>query len=129
ARILQSLRDQTQQITSARFEAEKRLKALQRYADFFHSTADGIVVIDADGQILFSNPRAHLITSRSEEQLSRVAFGDLCDPADEPRFEAIRQGFARGVFPHMVDLTITREVAAVPDTNKPTASVEGARVR
>ena len=70
ARILQSMRDQTQQITFARFEAEKRLKALQRYADFFHSAADGIVVIDGDGQVLFSNPRAHEITGRTEEELA-----------------------------------------------------------
>ncbi len=108
ARILQSMRDQTQQITFARFEAEKRLKALQRYADFFHSTADGIVVIDADGQILFSNPRAHLITGRSEETLARGSFGDLVAPADKPRLEEIRSGFARGVFPHMIDLAVTR---------------------
>jgi len=108
ARILQSMRDQTQQITFARFEAEKRLKALQRYADFFHSTADGIVVIDSDGQILFSNPRAHLITGRSEERLSRCTFGDLVDAADKARLDEIRSGFARGVFPHMIDLRITR---------------------
>jgi PAS domain S-box-containing protein len=112
ARILQSMRDQTQQITFARFEAEKRLKALQRYADFFHSTADGIVVIDADGQILFSNPRAHTITARSEEALSRGTFGDIVTPADRPRFDQIRSGFARGIFPHMVDLSISRDPVA-----------------
>ena len=57
ARVLQSLRDQTQQVTVARFEAERRLRTLQRYADFFESGADGIVVIDPEGTILFSNPR------------------------------------------------------------------------
>ncbi len=115
ARILQSMRDQTQQITFARFEAEKRLKALQRYADFFHSTADGIVVIDADGQILFSNPRAHLITGRSEEALAKSAIGDLVDPADKQRLNEIRSGFARGVFPHMIDLTVAREQGGVSE--------------
>jgi len=108
ARILQSMRDQTQQITYARFEAEKRLKALQRYADFFHSTADGIVVIDADGQILFSNPRAHAVTGRSEAELGRTTLVDLLDARDRERLEEIHVGFARGVYPHMVDLTIVR---------------------
>jgi len=108
ARILQSMRDQTQQITFARFEAEKRLKALQRYADFFHSTADGIVVIDGDGQILFSNPRAHAITGRTEAQLAEKTLADLADPRDRRPLEEVHAGFARGVYPHMVDLTIIR---------------------
>jgi PAS domain S-box-containing protein len=110
ARILQSMRDQTQQITFARFEAEKRLKALQRYADFFHSTADGIIVSDADGQILFSNPRAHTITGRSEETLARTTLDDLVDPADRRRLAEIRSGFARGEFPNAVDLRIKRPI-------------------
>ena len=108
ARILQSLRDQTQQITFARFEAERRLKALQRYADFFHSTADGIVVIDPDCQILFSNPRAQAITARSEEDLAAANLADLIDPREHDVLAEIRAGFPRGVFPHMVDLTIRR---------------------
>jgi PAS domain S-box-containing protein len=115
ARILQSLRDQTQQITFARFEAERRLKALQRYADFFHSTADGIIVIDADAQILFSNPRAQAITGRTEDELTRSTLADLIDPLDHPLLEEIRSGFGRGVFPHMVDLTIRRTLGAACD--------------
>ncbi|MEI8258743.1 MAG: aminotransferase class I/II-fold pyridoxal phosphate-dependent enzyme, partial [Deltaproteobacteria bacterium] len=109
ARILQSLRDQTQQISFARVEAERRLKALQRYADFFHSAADGILVIDADGQVLFSNPRAHEITGRSEAELGRGTFAGLVDPADLPRLSQIRAGFAQDEFPHMVDLSIRRQ--------------------
>jgi PAS domain S-box-containing protein len=108
ARILQSLRDQTQQITFARFEAERRLKALQRYADFFHSTADGIVVVDPDCRILFSNPRAQTLTGRTEEELASMTLPDLLDPRDHRLLEEIRAGFGKGSFPHMVDLTIRR---------------------
>jgi PAS domain S-box-containing protein len=108
ARILQTMRDQTQQITFARFEAERRLKTLQRYADFFHSAADGILVMDADGQVLFSNPRAHAITGRTEQALASGSFLDLIDPKDQPKFEEIRAGFGRGVYPPTVDLTIRR---------------------
>lgn len=106
ARILQSLRDQTQQITFARFEAERRLKSLQRYADFFHSTADGIIVIDQDGQVLFSNPRASDITGRGEEDLAQLKLWDLIDPKDYALLDEIRAGFSRGMYPNMVDLTI-----------------------
>ena len=58
ARILQSLRDQTQEISFARHEAERRPRTLQRYADFFTSAADGMFVIDAEGRLLFANPSA-----------------------------------------------------------------------
>lgn len=108
ARIMQSMRDQTQQITHARREAERRLESLQRYADFFYSAADGIIVIDGDGQVLFSNPRAREITGRTEEALAAEPFAALLDPKGRPALEAIRAGFARGVFPQQVDLAIRR---------------------
>jgi PAS domain S-box-containing protein len=109
ARLLQSMRDQTQQITFARFEAERRLKTLQRYADFFHSAADGIIVIEPDGQVLFSNPRAHEITGRSQEELAEGSLAALIDPKDHATFEEICASFAQGAFPHMVDLVIRRK--------------------
>ena len=108
ARILQSLRDQTQQISFARFEAERRLAALQPYADFFHSAADGIVVIDPDGRILFSNPRAQSITCRADAALAAMTLSDLVDPMDHALLDELKRGFGRGAFPHMVDLTIRR---------------------
>ena len=82
---------------------------VQRYADFFHSAADGLLVIAADGQVLFSNPRAHEITGRSEAELGRGTFAGLVDPADLPRLSQIRAGFAQDEFPHMVDLSIRRQ--------------------
>ena len=69
ARILQSLRDETQQSTFARVEAERRVQLFQRYADFFESAADGMVVIDRTGHVLFANPRAREITGYSETEL------------------------------------------------------------
>jgi PAS domain-containing protein len=80
ARVMQSLRDQTQQVTVARFEAERRLRTLQRYADFFESAADGIIVIDAEGHLLFSNPRARAITGYRRDR-----------PPGSPRRRSVRR--------------------------------------
>jgi DNA repair protein RadC len=66
ARILQSLRDATEKSRSARAEAERRVQLFQRYADFFESAADGMIVIDRSGQILFANPRAREIIGYTE---------------------------------------------------------------
>jgi PAS domain S-box-containing protein len=109
ARVMQSLRDQTQQVTVARFEAERRLRTLQRYADFFESAADGIIVIDADGHLLFSNPRARAISGYTEADLRGRRVGDLFANEDVKLAHELRQGFARGQYPQNVDVRIKRK--------------------
>jgi PAS domain S-box-containing protein len=108
ARILQTMRDQTQRITFARFEAERRLKALQRYADFFHSSADGILVLDVDGQVLFSNRRAHEITGLTEAGLAAAKMRELIHPIDHARYDEIGGALAKAEEAHIVDLTMRR---------------------
>jgi PAS domain S-box-containing protein len=112
ARVLQTLRDETQQVAVARFEAERRLRSLQRYADFFESAADGIVVIDAEGRLLFSNPHARTITGYEEvdwrgQPLSSV-FAD-----GEGMAEKLRAGFLRGEFPQGVDIPVRRKTGEI----------------
>jgi PAS domain S-box-containing protein len=109
ARVLQSLRDQTQQVTVARFEAERRMKTLQRYADFFESAADGIVVIDNDGHLLFSNPRAREISGYNEKDLAGQKLGDLFAPDEAAKATELKTGFAQGKFPRGVDLRVTHK--------------------
>jgi PAS domain S-box-containing protein len=112
ARVLQSLRDQTQQVTVARFEAERRLRSLQRYADFFESSADGIVVIDAEGRLLFSNPKARAISMYDEAELRGRRLGELFPDEDARTLHELRMGFAKGHFPQGIDLRVKRKDGA-----------------
>jgi PAS domain S-box-containing protein len=113
ARVLQSLRDQTQQVTVARFEAERRLRSLQRYADFFESSADGIVVIDADGHLLFSNPKAREITGYDENELRGRRLLDVFTRTEHGAISDLgaflRDSFARGEYPQGVDIRVDRK--------------------
>jgi PAS domain S-box-containing protein len=109
ARVMQSLRDQTQQVTVARFEAERRLRTLQRYADFFESAADGIIVIDAEGHLLFSNPRARAITGYTEVDLRGRVVGDLFASEDARLAHELRLGFQQGRYPQNVDVRVKRK--------------------
>ncbi len=90
ARILQSLRDQTQQITYARYEAERRMRGLQRYADFFESLDDGVLVMDTEGYLLFTNPRARQLTGYDEKDLEGKKILDVVLPEDRDKARSMR---------------------------------------
>lgn len=109
ARVMQSLRDHTQQVTFARFEAERRLRQLKRYADLFASAAEGIAVIDAEGTLLFANPRAHEILGIREGVVEGHAVKTLLHDDDRDRARSLWQGFAHGDYPRGVDLRMRHE--------------------
>ena len=106
ARILQSLRDETQQSTFARVEAERRVQLFQRYADFFESAADGMVVIDRSGRVLFANPRAREITGFSETELMNMLLSDMVIERERERAQRLLRGFGEGIYPRGVDLNV-----------------------
>ncbi len=106
ARLLRELRDQTNQSRFEHIEAQMQLRALQRYADFFDSSADGILVVALDGAILFCNPAACSITGRAESDLRRIRFDDILPPDGRRQFEELRASFERGVFASNVDLPV-----------------------
>ncbi len=128
ARVMQSLRDHTQQVTFARFEAERRLRSLKRYADLFASAADGIAVIDVDGRLLFANPRAYELVGYTEESVRGKKLRDLIHPDDMTKARRIWTGFARGEYPRgktcaSRDRTATRWSRACPSPPCSTARV------
>jgi len=123
ARVLQSLRDQTQQVTVARFEAERRMRSLQRYADFFESSADGIVVLDSEGRLLFSNPKAREITGYDEHDLRGRALGDIFASEEGNLAHDLRAAFLKGDFPKDIDVRLKTRDSRDVIVNVNTASV------
>ena len=61
-RLLESLREQTRTVSRAAYEEQRRLRAFEQYRAFFDSTADGVVVVDADLRILHMNRAAEQLT-------------------------------------------------------------------
>lgn len=105
ARILKLLRDESMQSAFARVEAERRVRLFQRYADIFESAADGMVVIDRAGRVLFANPRARAILGFDENDLMKRTFRDLFEE-DRERADRLMEGFARGEFPQGIDVRL-----------------------
>jgi PAS domain S-box-containing protein len=106
ARILQSLKDETQQSAHARVEAERRVQLFQRYADFFESAADGMVVINRAGRLLFANPRAREITGFTETELTTMKLDGLLAERERERAQRLLRGFGEGVYPRGVDIQV-----------------------
>ncbi|UJR85551.1 PAS domain S-box protein [Sandaracinus amylolyticus] len=109
ARIMQTLRDQTQQVNFARFEAERRLRALKRYANLFTSAADGLAAVDPDGQLLFANPRAYEIAGVTEDDVRGRSLLSIIHPGDRKAMVEIWAGVREGHYPQGVDLRLDRK--------------------
>jgi PAS domain S-box-containing protein len=108
ARVMRSLRDHTQQVTFARFEAERRARSLKRYADLFDSLSEGLAVLDADGHLLFANPRAFDLVALSDRDLKGSKIKELIHPEDRKTARAVWDGFAKGNFPKDLDIRLRR---------------------
>jgi PAS domain S-box-containing protein len=108
ARLLQRLRDETREEAQARTEAERRLRLLERYADLFVSAADGMVVIDPSGAVLFANPRATEITGYTENEMRTRPVQGVVLPEDEPVVAGLRTAFAEGRYPVNIDVRVRR---------------------
>jgi PAS domain S-box-containing protein len=75
--VLESLRDQTHRISRARYEAERRLRGIDSLKEHFEAGADGVVVLDDAGRILFVNRAAERITGFAGDGLLGSELVDL----------------------------------------------------
>lgn len=80
--VLESLRDQTHRISRARYEAERRLRGIDSLKEHFEAGADGVVVLDDAGRILFVNRAAERITGFARDGLLGSELVDLV-PAEQ----------------------------------------------
>jgi PAS domain S-box-containing protein len=78
--VLESLRDQTHRISRARYEAERRLRGIDSLKEHFEAGADGVVVLDDAGRILFVNRAAERITGFARDGLLGSELVDLLPP-------------------------------------------------
>jgi len=75
--VLESLRDQTHRISRARYEAERRLRGIDSLKEHFEAGADGVVVLDDAGRILFVKRAAERITGFARDGLMGSELSDL----------------------------------------------------
>jgi len=78
--VLESLREQTHRISRVRYEAERRLRGIDSLKEHFEAGADGVVILDEAGRILFVNRAAERITGFARDGLLGSELADLVAP-------------------------------------------------
>ncbi|HEX2732975.1 MAG TPA: PAS domain S-box protein [Polyangiaceae bacterium] len=127
AERVQSLQAETQHSTEARQQAERRMRVFQPYAEFFKDSADGMVVMEPTGRILFANPLAKQLAG-SVIPLEGANVADFLPTDERTRGRELAQGFSRGNYPKGVDFKVNaaRGVRTVNVNFSATLRTEGA---
>ncbi len=105
ARIMQGLRDKSEESEVARRAAERRLEQVEHFADVFESAADGILVVDVTGKILFANPSAREIVGADATRTGAELL-ELLRPDDRKLARSLVSALHRGERPETVDLHV-----------------------
>ena len=107
--VLESLRDQTHRISRLRYEAERRLRGIESLKEHFEAAADGVVIVDVNGGILFVNRAGERITGFAREGLTGQLLIDLVAPESSTVVaESVARVLAGGnVLPFDVELATT----------------------
>jgi PAS domain S-box-containing protein len=107
--VLESLRDPTHRVSRLRYEAERRLRGIDSLKEHFEAAADGVVIVDEHGAILFVNRAGERITGFAREGLSGQLLVDLVAPESTTVVaEAVARVLAGGnVLPFDVELATT----------------------
>lgn len=105
ARLFRSLREETQQNSEALLQAERRLRTFQPYADFFRSSADGMLVMTPRGRLLFANPKAKSMAGIGSDLEGTNAL-DFLAPHEHDRARAVTSGFGRNEYPERLDFDV-----------------------
>lgn len=107
ARMFREIKEETDRLSQARDIVEQRLKVVERYQEFFESSADGTFITDAQGSILFMNRQAEQLTGLSRVLAVGLPFADLAAAGDRLRAAALLERARQGEAVGREDLTLS----------------------
>jgi PAS domain S-box-containing protein len=124
ARLLESVRGDSEREKSARLVAERRAEELQRYQAFFAHVSEGIAILDGTGKVLLLNPAGAAMLDVDPGQLEGRHVEDLTGALGAEALTALLCAVARGEVQRDVDVR-----ARTPSDRQLTLSVSGAPLR
>lgn len=106
SRAFNQLRDRNQQVSTERYEAERKLRETARFASLYENAAEGIACIDSQGRLIFGNRRAMEISGLNERTGPGQDVSFLVHPDDRQRTRELWRSFRRGEYPRGIDIRL-----------------------
>jgi PAS domain S-box-containing protein len=106
ARLLESVRGQTEREKSARIAAEEHAQNLKRYEKYFARDSEGIAILDGRAWVLALNPSAASLLDVSPETAVGRHIHALTNPLDEGVILEMLAAVARGEQRRNVDVAV-----------------------
>lgn len=106
ASLAQAVRRQRQEPREQAGANGSELPSFEPFVEFFEGAADGMVVIDLNGRLLLSNPRAREMTGYTPAELSNADLARFLSKKEMARTARMLRGFADGVYPRGVDVRL-----------------------
>jgi PAS domain S-box-containing protein len=121
--VLESLRDQTHRISRVRYEAERRLRGIDSLKEHFEAGADGVVILDEAGRILFVNRAAEHITGFAGDGLLGTELADLAAPEQRVLLPDVVSKVLAGANVEPFDLSLSTTTGAPATVSVSTSTV------
>jgi PAS domain S-box-containing protein len=106
-RVFEGLREQTNRMSIQRYAEERRNRALDTYKDFFESTTDGMVVVDAAGHVLYVNRATAQMTGWAQEGLGGRPVTEIVSESQRSALNDVIKKVAEGVNLESFDLALS----------------------
>jgi PAS domain S-box-containing protein len=105
--IVEHMSEATRRISRASYEAERRLRTIESLKEHFDASADGVVVLDDSGRILFVNGAAESITGFARDGLVGSPLVDLVPPEQRAPVEEVISSVLGGTNLEAFDLDLS----------------------
>ncbi len=105
--MIERLRDQTRRISRASYEAERRMRTIDSLKEHFEASADGVIVLDEDGRIVYMNRAAEAITGFARDGLFGSPLADLVPGSHKDLLRAAVGGVLSGTNLEAFDLELS----------------------
>jgi PAS domain S-box-containing protein len=105
--IVEHMSEATRRISRASYEAERRLRTIESLKEHFDASADGVVVLDESGHILFVNGAAESITGFARDGLVGSPLVDLVPPEQRAPVEEVIRSVLGGTNLEAFDLDLS----------------------